>query len=98
MARYWSEDENGNDVIVETTFAERKAARKAAGVGGKCVFEVRADGEVIATFVEKKDAVAFTKSSEVYSEEFGWQIKPSSAAIKTGCFSDPFCTIKAVMA
>jgi len=95
MAKYWSEDENGNDCIVETTFAARKAARKAAGVGGKCTFEVHHDGEVIATFSEKKAAVAFTKSSEVYSEKFGWQVKPSAAAIKTGCFADPACTIKA---
>ena len=81
-----------------TTFAQRKAARKLAASAKVVGFEVLHHGEVIATFKNKADAVAFTKSSSV-NTECGWLVKPSGAAIKTGSLAyEPVCEIAVVRA
>ena len=99
MATKYTTDAFGMLVLVQSTFAERKAARKAAQKSCVLGFEVRHAGERVAVFSSKQEAVSFTKSTSVMTQMFGWQVRPSGAAVKIGCASsEPACEILAIHA
>ena len=96
MALRYEANTDGTLKLVSSTFAQRKAARKAAPVG-RVKFEVRHQGSVIATFENKQAAVAFTKAQAVNTEKFGWMLRPSNAAMMLSSdSSEPKCDIVAV--
>jgi len=67
---------------------------------GKVVgFQVSYQGNVLAKFETKEKAIAFTKAGAVYTEQFGWLVRPSGAAQASGSLViDPVCEITPIRA